>query len=642
MTLQELVVKLALDSSGLDKAAGPAGAKLKHLEQQGAKTEKSVEKIGKTSKEAASGVGELTKGLAAFAAIVGTATALATAFAETVINSNAALSRLSKNLGVSVEDISAWGQAVEALGGSSKGLQGTLSMLSQSQTELSLTGQSSLIPYFSSLGIAMAGVDGKARPVNAILLDLSERFEHMDRPTANNIGKMIGIDQDTLNLLLQGRRELELTLKRQKEYNAVTKAQAEESAKLQRSMIGLRQSFTALGRDLLQQAAPALEKLLGVLTSLGGWITRNLEFIKDLGLVLGTIAGFVGLIAAISSPFAAIIAGVIALGTAIALLWQDYQTWQRGGQSLIPWEKWQPGILAAKTAIKDLAVIVKEAFGAIFDEISSVQELLHGDWRGSLAATHQTVDKIRSTVMTGIAAAHHEVGVLHDPKSKLRGATAPPAVAPSAAAAAGTGVTEAQAWQQAQRVSAKTGIKADVIMAQFRHETGNFTNRGARELNNLSGVNVPGGHGQDYRNFKTLDEYGDYLASLYQRKYPGVLGAQDTTTFAQGLRAGGYYTDSLANYEHGLNASYKPDRDRTLGGIPGASSTLNGIPGASSNVAQAGRTGQSTTNNDHSTTVTMNGNTIIQTAATDAPGIARDFTNALKWQFAGQANSGLN
>jgi hypothetical protein len=71
--------------------------------------------------------------------------------------------------------------------------------------------------------------------------------------------------------------------------------------------------------------------------------------------------------------------------------------------------------------------------------------------------------------------------------------------------------TEA-ARAEAIRVAKKTGGNADLIFAQWQHETNGFTNRGATELNNFAGVNVPGGKGQDYRQFDSLDKFGDYFA----------------------------------------------------------------------------------------------------------------------------------
>ena len=52
------------------------------------------------------------------------------------------------------------------------------------------------------------------------MLDLSERFSRMDRTTANNMGRMMGLDQGTMNLLLKGRAEVETMIRRQKEYGA--------------------------------------------------------------------------------------------------------------------------------------------------------------------------------------------------------------------------------------------------------------------------------------------------------------------------------------------------------------------------------------------------------------------------------------
>jgi hypothetical protein len=45
---------------------------------------------------------------------------------------------------------------------------------------------------------------------------------------------------------------------------------------------------------------------------------------------------------------------VLGLAAAIALLWEDYQTWKEGGKSLIDWGKWKPEVDAALKMVGDL------------------------------------------------------------------------------------------------------------------------------------------------------------------------------------------------------------------------------------------------------------------------------------------------
>lgn len=54
---------------------------------------------------------------------------------------------------------------------------------------------------------------------------------------------------------------------------------------------------------------------------------------------------------------------VIALATAIALLFEDYQTWREGGQSLIDWAKWKPEIDSAVKGVNSLKNSVLGLFG---------------------------------------------------------------------------------------------------------------------------------------------------------------------------------------------------------------------------------------------------------------------------------------
>ena len=216
--IDSLLVKLGLDSSEFDARKNRVDRGLKNT---GNEADKTGAKFKKAGKDGADGFANVAASAAKFLALVG-GTMAVKRFIEQTVESSAALDRLSKNLQENVSTVSAWSNSAELAGGSAEGLQGTLEMLSKSQTELQLTGQSQLIPYFSALGVSIANASGKARSGNDILLDLSDRFSKMDRTTANNMGRMMGIDQGTMNLLLKGRKEVELMVARQKDYGALT------------------------------------------------------------------------------------------------------------------------------------------------------------------------------------------------------------------------------------------------------------------------------------------------------------------------------------------------------------------------------------------------------------------------------------
>ena len=145
--------------------------------------------------------------------------------------------------------------------------------------------------------------------------------------------------------------------------------------------------------------------------------------------------------------------------------------------------------------------------------------------------------------------------------------------APKATASAGGAVSGGiadQARALAAQVGAKLGIDPSIIYAQWAHETGNFTNRGARQLNNLAGINVPGGHGEDYRSFSSLQDFGNYYSNLISGKYKGALGATNVDQFAIGLKQGGYFKGPLNDYEKGMR-NFQPSY-----GAGGSSSSVVG------------------------------------------------------------------
>lgn len=108
-----------------------------------------------------------------------------------------------------------------------------------------------------------------------------------------------------------------------------------------------------------------------------------------------------------------------------------------------------------------------------------------------------------------------------------------------------------RAKQLALQVSKQTGIAPDIIFSQWAHETGYFTNRGAKSLNNLAGIRK----GTDYRSFNSLEDFANYYSKLItSQRYTskGILSSKTTDQFASALKAGGYYEDTLQNYQKGM------------------------------------------------------------------------------------------
>jgi hypothetical protein len=612
--IDSLIVTLGLDPKAMDQQAPASTKKLKDLQEQSKKTEGEVKTLGKTANESAGQFEGVAKAVGGFLALVGGTMAIR-AFISDQIEMNAQLERSAKNLGMNVSTLSAWGNAVEEVGGSAAGLQGTMDMLSKSQTELQLTGQSALIPYFSALGVSLADAGGKARPLDDILLSLADRFSHMDRRTANNMGRMMGIDPDTMNLLLQGRKELELTIARQKEHNAVTEKQAEQAVKMQRAIVGLKQTFAALGRGLLEQATPALEWLVSILQRVGEWAQNNSEYLGDFAKVLGVVAIAVAAVSLAASPLALITVGVLLLAAAIALLWQDYQTWKNGGDSLIDWGKWKKDIDWALEQIEKLKAAIK----SIPRFASEAKEKFDKNVPGGHAAntaSDKTRDKINGWLKSKFSATNS------GGNSGGGGNMSPKDIA---AYFIKQGWSPAQAAGIAANLNAESGGNSKAL-----GDSGRAYGLGQWHSDRQAAFRSKFGHNIQQSSLEEQLQFVQFELTKGNEQHAGnaLRGA------ASAAQAGAIISKL---YERPRDASGQASVRGSQ-----ATSIFAGIPGASSTVAAAGRSGASGGAGSMDASVTNHiGTIVVQTQATDAKGIATDMGRSMDYLFTSQANTGM-
>ena len=374
--IDTLFMELGIDSSKFSREARQAVSKLDDMteafEKAEAKTGKSgkgldkhAEKVKQNVKQAKNlteAMGKVAKGAAALFALVTGSNALDKLIREAA-EANVQLDNLSRNIGMSRNQLQAWGGMAEMAGGSAEGMKGSLAGLSMGITRLTTMGDTSMVPFFNAFGVALLNADGKARDLDSIMLDLSDRFSKMDRVQAYNLAKSMGLDDGTINTLMLGRAEMEKMLEMQRNLYHSGEKEIAVSRELTRSRAYLNQQWDALKNMLADALAPHLLRLVKLLSSFADFLMRNENTMKHVfegvAFVLGAVLipvlwSAVTALYAFIAPFALAAAAVAALGAAFILLYDDYKTWAEGGKSLFDWGAFTGYIRTSKVSVDSL------------------------------------------------------------------------------------------------------------------------------------------------------------------------------------------------------------------------------------------------------------------------------------------------
>lgn len=374
--IDTLFMELGIDSSKFSREAKQAVSKLDDMteafEKAEAKTGKSgkgldkhAEKVKQNVKQAKNlteAMGKVAKGAAALFALVTGSNALDKLIREAA-EANVQLDNLSRNIGMNRNQLQAWGGMAEMAGGSAEGMKGSLAGLSMGITRLTTMGDTSMVPFFNAFGVALLNADGKARDLDSIMLDLSDRFSKMDRVQAYNLAKSMGLDDGTINTLMLGRAEMEKMLEMQRNLYRSGEKEIAVSRELTRSRAYLNQQWDALKNMIADALAPHLLRLVKLVSSFADYLMRNQNTMKHvfegLAFVLGVVLipvlwSAVTALYAFIAPFALAAAAVAALGAAFVLLYDDYKTWAEGGKSLFDWGAFTGYIRTSKVSVDSL------------------------------------------------------------------------------------------------------------------------------------------------------------------------------------------------------------------------------------------------------------------------------------------------
>ena len=274
---------------------------------------------------------------------------------QDLLNTGFALNNLSNSLGENIEEIQAWDRAVERLGGSSNAFNETLKNIQQQLTLIPVEGMSPLLLQLNRLGINFRNVDGTVKSSLQVFRELAGVFGNLSQTQSFSLGKRIGLDEGTIRLLQKGSQSAEELIRKQKELGVISKEEAERITDVKNQLQDLGQVLRIGVLQLGSFFLPVVDKAVKGFQKLSGWVKDNKRAIQSFAITAaGIYAGFKAFTLALSlNPF------IIALGlvgSAIAILIDDFLAFKEGANSLIDW---------------DALIENAKYLGSIFEEVGS-------------------------------------------------------------------------------------------------------------------------------------------------------------------------------------------------------------------------------------------------------------------------------
>ncbi|MDE1479981.1 hypothetical protein KKJ01_17585 [Xenorhabdus bovienii] len=335
-------------AKSMDKLNTNLEAILGELSEYGDKTKKNKEKTQDWSKS----VNVAVKALTGLFTTILVSSGLAKLVSE-VSQSNDQLHFMSKNLGMNAETIKKWQNVAEMSGGSADGMAATMTNLNKSLWDLVTMGDASILPFFNALGIGVVDSYGKIRNLDDILLDMADSFSKMSRPQAYNIAKNMGLDEGTINLLLEGKDAIREHLDTQKDLVISTKEELELNRQLRKQNSVLGQQWEGLKTIVANYLIPRLLKLSTMMTGFLEYLNKHRDTALNLFKVLSVFqtAALIPVLwrvgVAMLAAFAPLLGTtglILALAAALWVLYDDYQAWKKGGDSMLNWKEWDESI----------------------------------------------------------------------------------------------------------------------------------------------------------------------------------------------------------------------------------------------------------------------------------------------------------
>jgi hypothetical protein len=269
--IDSLLIELGLDSSKFNSGQKKAVEQLQKFDEANTKSNKNATQ---GAKELDLNLGKIRNSLIA----IGTAVVGVSGFREfanQMIFGNAALGRTSALLGMNARDLDAWGKAAEVFGGDAKGVQASIQALEGGLAKFALgRGGEEVVT-----GLAQLGVTAKDGKVDLIELSnaLKRVKDTMGAQSALTIGSSLGLDQGTLQMLMEGGDAVKALHDRFYDLSGVNDQNIKDAQELAKKWAESKQAGSALAQTIFSDLAPAMKFAVEGMTSIMDALNLSLK-----------------------------------------------------------------------------------------------------------------------------------------------------------------------------------------------------------------------------------------------------------------------------------------------------------------------------------------------------------------------------
>ncbi|MEG0966705.1 MAG: hypothetical protein RSG92_15155 [Pseudomonas sp.] len=385
------------DASRLDRTVEDSDRSVQDLERHLGAADRAASTLGEGF------IGLAKGGIAALAAAVsvGAIAAMVTATVDHVD----ALNDQAEALGVAVSALDAWDAAAAKTGGQAGAFAGSLAQVNERAQEAARKGSAELLAMFSAAGVSATALKANLQDPIALLTEMGDTFEKLSAAEAAGLGKKLGLDPGTINLLREGKTGLQELIREQERLGVVNAEQAEAAGKFNDSMDEAKRIWDDVRRRFVLFILPVLSRGAELFGKLGQVVKENSTFVAfGIAVVAAAVTGL--LVPALSAgataawaliaPLLPIIAVVGLVGAAIALVAEDLYQFQMGNDSVTGQlaKKWP----VIKTIIDVVAASLVYAIAFLTEFASALGTLLDDGPQAAFDQLSKAITSIGDTL----------------------------------------------------------------------------------------------------------------------------------------------------------------------------------------------------------------------------------------------------